>query len=94
MGNFDGRYRWSVFFDGTMIAQSYLAMLQEQLLPLLQQQGGVKDLYFQQNGVPAHYAKLVRDWLDANLPNRWIGRRGPFEWPSRSPDLSSPDFFL
>ncbi len=25
---------------------------------------------------------------------KWIGRRGPTEWPSRSPDLTLPDFFL
>ena len=57
-------------FDGIVIAQSYLAMLQQRLLPLLQQQGGAEGLYFQQNGASAYYAKLVRDWLDANLPNR------------------------
>ena len=51
----------SLFFDGTVIAQSYLAVLQQQLLLLLQQQGGAEGLYFQQNGVTAHYAKLVRD---------------------------------
>ena len=65
------------FFNETEIAQSYLTMLQQQLLPLLQQQGGADDLYFQQNGTPVHYAKLVRNWLDANLPNRWICKRGP-----------------
>ena len=25
---------------------------------------------------------------------RWVGRRGPFDWPARSPDLSSCDSFL
>ena len=47
------------FFDGTMTAQSYLAMLQHQLLPLLQQQDKTEGLYFQQDGEPAHYATLV-----------------------------------
>ena len=36
----------------------------------------------------------VRSWLDRKFPDRWIGRRGPIEWPARSPDLSPPDFFL
>ena len=58
------------FLDGTLLAQSYLAMLPQQLLLLLQQQGGVEGLYFQQNGARTHYAKLVKDWLNANLPNR------------------------
>ena len=31
---------------------------------------------------------------DATFPLRWIGRRGPVEWPPRSPDLTPPDFFL
>ena len=51
-------------------------------------------MYFQQNEAPSYYAKLVRDWLDASLLNRWIGRRGLLEWPSHSPDLSPPGFFL
>ena len=28
------------------------------------------------------------------MPDRWIGRRGPVEWPARSPDLTPMDFFL
>ena len=49
---------------------------------------------FQQDGAPVHYALPVRKWLDDKLPNRWIGRRGPFEWPARSPDLAPCDFAL
>jgi hypothetical protein len=29
-----------------------------------------------------------------HFEGRWIGRRGPLEWPARSPDLTLPDFFL
>ena len=25
---------------------------------------------------------------------KWIGRGGPVAWPPRSPDLTSPDYFL
>lgn len=32
--------------------------------------------------------------LNANYPNKWIGRNGPIAWPPRSPDLNSLDFFL
>lgn len=28
------------------------------------------------------------------FPGRWIGRRGPIEWPHRSPDLPPMDYFL
>ncbi|KAJ4429994.1 hypothetical protein ANN_22198 [Periplaneta americana] len=48
--------------------------------------------------VPHHrrYHKIcsVRSWLDENFRNRWIGRRGPRKWSSRSPDLNSFDFAL
>ena len=32
--------------------------------------------------------------LDHHFPRRWLGRRGPIEWPARSPDLTPPDFSL
>ncbi|UYV64659.1 Transposase [Cordylochernes scorpioides] len=32
--------------------------------------------------------------LDQNLSGQWIGRRGPIEFPARSPDLTPLDFFL
>ena len=82
------------FFQETVTGQSYLSMLSDYLWPTLniQQQ---QELIFQQDGAPPHYALVVRNWLDFNLPNRWIGRRGSFcEWPARSPDLTPLDFFL
>ena len=53
-----------------------------------------RTLWFQQDGAPPHFAIRVRDWLNAHFPGRWIGRRGPVEWPPRSPDLTPLDFFL
>lgn len=32
--------------------------------------------------------------MNKNLPNARVGRGGPFNWPSRSPDLIPLDFFL
>lgn len=51
-------------------------------------------LHFQQDGAPPHYVRPVREWLDNHYPEQWIGRRGPIEWPPRSPDLTPLDFFL
>ena len=79
-----------VFFDGTVTSQSYLEMLQTHLWPRIKDTND----YFQQDGAPPHYGRIVRDWLDQNLRDRWIGRRGPMDWPARSPDLTPPDFFL
>ena len=45
----------------------------------------------------AHHHTLhwgERAWFDQKFPGRWLGRRGPHEWPARSPDLTPCDFFL
>lgn len=47
-----------------------------------------------QAGSPPHYSVIVSDYLNEIFPGKWIGHRGPIEWPPRSPDLSSCDFFL
>ena len=52
------------------------------------------DIYFQQDGAPPHYASEVREWLDNRFDCRWLGHRGPVEYPARSPDLTPLDFFL
>ena len=53
-----------------------------------------EDFYFQQDGAPPHYHHDVRAYLNENLPNRWIGRKGPVDYLARSPDLTPIDFFL
>ncbi len=78
------------FFDGNVRAQDYLAILNDFLWPAVMR----RRLYFQQDGAPVHYALDVRAWLDSKFKNRWIGRRGPINWPPRSPDLTPCDFFL
>ncbi|UYV85071.1 hypothetical protein LAZ67_X004463 [Cordylochernes scorpioides] len=46
------------------------------------------------DGAPPHYHRDVRAYLNQNLSGQWIGRRGPIEFPARSPDLTPLDFFL
>lgn len=58
------------------------------------QQIPAENIWLQQDGAPPHYAGAVRDYLSQVFPGRWIGRRGPLEWPPRSPDLNPLDFFL
>ena len=53
-----------------------------------------KRLYFQHDGAAPYYAVIVREWLEDKFPGRRIGRREPFDWPERSPDLTPCDFFL
>lgn len=95
-----------LFINGNLTAEVYLNMLDETVDGLITEavenqrdqygQPLISEdiLHFQQDGAPPHYAALVREWLDNRFPGRWIGRRGPIEWPARSPDLSPNDFFL
>lgn len=83
------------FFDGSINAESYLTMLTDYFLPNLHElYGDTSDVFFQQDGAPAHSAFIVRDFLDEYFPAAWIGRFGPLLWPPRSPDLTPPDFWL
>ncbi|CAF1680033.1 unnamed protein product, partial [Adineta ricciae] len=70
------------FFEGdTVNGEKYLSMLQNFFLP-------------EQDGAPPHFAVDVRQYLDHQFPQRWIGRGGPIRWAPRSPDLTPLDFFL
>ncbi|EZA51149.1 hypothetical protein X777_10422 [Ooceraea biroi] len=50
--------------------------------------------WFQHDGAGPHYANIVRDYLNETFRNVWIGRGSRVRWPARSPDLTSPDFYL
>ena len=45
---------------------------------------------FQQEGTPAHTAKLAQDWIATNC-SEFIGKD---EWPPNSPDLNSLDYHV
>lgn len=51
-------------------------------------------LLFSARWAPPHYAVVVHEVLNEELPHRWISRRGPVEWPPRSTDLTPMDFFF
>ena len=69
-------------------------MLVTHVLPALNQTEHLDSLWWQQDGAPPHYARVIRELLNDNFGEQWIGRGGPVEWPPRSPDLSPLDFFL
>jgi len=85
-----------IFIEQNLNGERYLELLRNELelfideLPLVER----RLFYFQQDGAPPHFTRNVRDYLHDLLPERWIGRRGPVEWPARSPDLTPLDFFL
>lgn len=90
------------FFHGNLTAERYLDHLRTAVLPDLiaafpdpnNAQNLDPSIWFQQDGAPPHYGVNVRRFLDNQFERRWIGRRGPMEWPPRSPDLTPLDFFL
>jgi hypothetical protein len=65
-----------VILEDLMTGQNYLHFLQnglpEQLkdVPLATQ----IVMYFQHDGAPSHYTRLVMQYLSDTFPNRWIGR--------------------
>lgn len=84
------------FFQGNLTGERYLNIL-NQILPELVDNCPLlylPNIYFQQDGCPAHNSHLVKNYLDENFPGRWIGTHGPVKWPPRSPDLTILDFFL
>lgn len=80
------------FFDNTVTGVAYLDLLMELREELTNNPvfAGQR-LTLQQDGAPAHYAVIVREFLDEFFPG-WIGRRGQVEWPPRSPDVTPLDF--
>lgn len=84
------------FIDGILTGQKYLNFLQNEFWNLfddvpLQTR---RNLWFMHDGAPPHFSLDVRHHLNRKFPNRWIGRGGPVQWPSRSGDINPMDFFF
>lgn len=90
------------FFNETLNGERYLEFLNNFLVPTLKRLFPDNDnpdqidrnIWYQQDGAPPHFAVEVRAYLNEVFPNRWIGRRGAIEWPARSPDMTPLDYFL
>lgn len=88
------------FFDNHVNGQNYLNFLTNELPNLLVDVDAQtrENMWFQHDGAPGHRSLVVQQFLDQTFQNRWIGQgRAEFnhvEWPPRSPDLTSLDFFL
>ena len=79
------------FFEGTVTGEAYLEMLRSSILPAIRALYGNSEVFYQQDGERPHYHRDVRAFLDEYLQGHWVGRRGTFEFPLRSPPL---DFYL
>lgn len=84
-----------IFFEEHLTADQYLDFLQNHIenilenLPVRQ----YAQIFYQQDGAPAHTARIVTTYLNATFGDRWMGTNGPVRWPARSPDLTPLDFF-
>lgn len=91
---------YGLFFfyqESTITGVVYLDMISQWLVPQLQEDSD--DFVRVQDGAPLHWHHYVRDYLDENLPRRWIGRAADMNnlllrWPQRSPDLKILAIFL
>ena len=53
-----------------------------------------RQMWFQQDGAPAHTSWKVRQYLDHTIPDRWKGLSAPVLWPARSSNLTPLNFYL
>lgn len=85
-----------IIFNNNLTSERYLNLLQGEIEDLLDDipLNLTANMYFQQDGAPAHNAHIITNYLNNRFGNRWIGNRGPISWPARSPDLTAMDFFL
>lgn len=94
-GILNGKIIGPIELQGNLDGNSYLNFLQNGLPELLEDVplSNLQNMWYQNDGCPAHYARPVREYLNQEYPGRWIGRLGPILWPPRSPDLNPLDFF-
>lgn len=88
------------FFQGNVNARAYLQVIDNQVVPDLiqhygqQRNGAIRNVWFFQDGAPAHTARVIHARLQELFPNRVVGKGHPVPWPPRSPDLTPCDYFL
>jgi len=75
----------------SMNSQRYCEILSNKVVPFFTRR---KQMLYQQDGASPHYSLNARRILNEEMPDQWIGRRGPIEWPARSPDLTACDYWL
>ena len=63
--------------------ERYLTMLSEEIRPVISTWENIEDLIFMPDDAPPHFALVVREWLNAHFPGRWM-----------CPDLTACNLFL
>lgn len=89
------------FFDGNVNGTTYLRMIETTAVPGIRQHYGAQlrrgrfaNIWWFQDGAPAHRARRVHTRLQQLFGPRVVSFGHPTEWPPRSPDLTPLDYFL
>ena len=86
------------FLQANQNAENYSNFAREELPNLLEIAGFTQEdqrnLWFMQDGHPAHASNIGIQAVRALFRRKIISARTEFEWPPRSPDLTPCDFFL
>lgn len=70
------------FVDGSMNSQQYLQVIQQELLPQIQNWFRKTERFqFMQDGAPCHRAKMITNYLNTQ-------KVSILDWPDNSPDMN------
>jgi len=93
----DGHLLGPFIFLENLTGDGYAELLTHHIIPAVTELFNPEELaniWFQQDGCPAHNTRRVQEILRENFNDRVISNRGPILWPARSPDLSPVDFYF
>lgn len=94
-GIFGQRIIGPFFLNRNLNAEYYLELLEEQILPTLNDASREnQEVWYQMDGCPAHNTLTVREYLHYAFNGNVIGIHHTINWPARSPDIAPNDFFL
>lgn len=91
------------FFDGTLTADQYFDMINEQLIPQMMEEfnsdfigddTAFPNLWWFQDGAPGHQSRNVMARLKQLFGERVVAVGHTNDWPPCSPDLNPCEFFL
>lgn len=84
-----------LIINKNLTGQRYARLIRNKLPQLLDGNPiPIEEMWWQQDGAPAHGTQQVTRNLRAIFNNRIISNRGLIRWPARSPDLTPLDFWL
>jgi transposase-like protein len=71
-------------------SEEYVKVLDQVVKPWMDTVAAGRHYVFQQDGAPAHNAKITQQWCQANLPEFW----STDVWPPSSPDCNPLDYYV